>query len=161
MKTTIFLIFLFVSVMVWDYTGKEVFWMYLEILTLSWLIVFLLSGAIMKLGKSAYGTTYIYRKEDKADFLGIAFAICFVVICGGAVLLAWCGVPWFNILVAVAVIPVWLLLIRGVNRLEDRGDLAIGKLFFLFVFIGGFLYFGFYEAIGVLIVTAGIRAFVD
>ena len=161
MKTTIFLIFLFVSVMVWDYTGKEVFWMYLEILTLSWLIVFLLSGVIMKLGKSAYGTTYIYRKEDKADFLGIAFVICFVAICSSAVLLAWCGVPWFNILVAVTVIPVWLLLIRGISSIKDRDDLTIVKLLFFLAFVGGFVYFGFYEAIGVLFVTAGIRTFVD
>jgi len=50
---------------------------------------------------------------------------------------------------------------EGSWRQKVLGERAIVKWFFFLAFVGGLVYFGFYEAIGVLVVTAGLRAFSD
>jgi len=160
MRVVIFLIVMLVSAIMGNYTGKTVFWMYLGTLTLSCLLALPFSKKIIGLMEDCYGTSYIYHKKDEADSLSIAFAICYIVICGSATFAVWYGIPWLNTLIAVAVIPIWLLLTHSISSVEDRGDLAIVKLLIFLTFIGGFAYFGFYEAVGVLVVTAGLRALI-
>ncbi len=161
MRVVIFLIVMLVSAIMGNYTEKTVFWMYLGTLTLSCLIAIPLSRIITKLMKDVFGKIYLEHKKDKAIYLSISFAICYIVICGSATFAVWYGVPWLNVLVAVTTIPAWLLLNHSISSVEDRGDLAIVKLLLFLAFIGGFVYFGFCEAIGVLAITAGIRALID
>jgi len=208
MRVVIFLIVMIISVIMWIYTERTVFWMYLGTLTLSCLAVFPISRILVKTREDFYKSIdieYHVDQEEKVIYLGMAFTLCYIVICGSTTFAVWYGVPWLNTLVAAAVIPAWLLLTHSISSSGKGYDgyltsttheivdietgvrrgpaserqvyenqhgagswegrkirgLVVAKWFFFLAFVGGLLYFGFYVAIGVLVVTAGIRALTD